>query len=89
MTVERTVRLVNKLGLHVRPAAKIAELASKYKSEIFIIKDTQQVNAKSIIELLTLAAPCGTLLTIQSSGDDAENVINAIQQLINGKFGEE
>lgn len=89
MTVERTVRLINKLGLHVRPAAKIAELASKYKSEIFIIKDTQQVNAKSIIELLTLAAPCGTLLTIQSNGDDAENVIDAIQQLINGKFDEE
>lgn len=89
MTVERTVRLSNRLGLHVRPAAKIAELASKCNSEIFLIKDTQQANAKSIIELLTLAAPCGTLLTIKSTGDDSGNVIEAIQQLINDKFGED
>ena len=89
MTVEKTVRLINKLGLHVRPSAKIAELASKYKSEVFLIKDTQQANAKSIIELLTLAAPYGTVLTIKATGDDSENVIEALQQLINGKFGED
>lgn len=89
MTIERTIRLENKLGLHVRPAAQLAELASKYKSEILIIKDSQQANAKSIIELLTLAASGGTLLTIKADGEDAEKAVEVIQQLINSKFNEE
>jgi len=89
MPVERTVRLTNKFGLHIRPAAKIVDLALKCKSEIFILKDTQQANAKSIIELATLAAPYGTLLSIRSDGADAEGVVAAIEQLINSKFGEE
>lgn len=89
MATERAIRLINKLGLHVRPAAKIAETASKYKSEITVLKDSQQVNAKSIIELLTLAAPYGSLLTVRAEGEDSEAAVAAIQQVIDAKFGEE
>ncbi|MBI4835547.1 MAG: HPr family phosphocarrier protein [Planctomycetes bacterium] len=89
MAVERIIRLENKLGLHVRPSAQLAELASKYKSDVIIIKESLQANAKSIMDLLTLAATGGTSLTIKVDGPDAEAAIDAIQKLINSKFGEE
>lgn len=89
MTAERTVTLINKLGLHVRPAAKIAEIASKYQSEVTINKDAQQANAKSIMELLTLGAPCGTSLVIRANGPDEEISVREIEQIITAKFGEE
>lgn len=89
MAVERIVRLENKLGLHVRPSAQLAELATKYNSAITIIKEAHQANAKSIMDLLTLAATGGSSITIKAEGEDAESAVEAIQQLINSKFGEE
>jgi phosphocarrier protein len=89
MAVERIIRLENKLGLHVRPSAQLAELASKYKSEIIIFKESQQANAKSIMDLLTLAATGGTSLTIKANGEDADAAIDAIEKLITTRFGEE
>lgn len=89
MIVERVIRLENRLGLHVRPAAQLAELASKFNSEISIIKDKQQANVKSIIELLTLAAAGGTSITIKADGQDAKKAVEALEQLINNKFGED
>jgi phosphotransferase system HPr (HPr) family protein len=89
MNVERSVRLVNKLGLHVRPSAKIVETVSKYNSEVTITNGSQQANAKSIIELLTLAASYDSLVVIKAEGPDADKVANEIEHVIKSKFGEE
>jgi len=89
MNVERSVRLVNKLGLHVRPSAKIVETVTKYGSEVLISNGAQQANAKSIIELLTLAAAYDSLVTIKAEGPDADKVVDEIEQVIKSKFGEE
>ena len=86
---EKQVKIVNRLGLHVRPATAFAQIAGKYKSNILVIKDGQTINAKSSIELLTLAAIEGTVLTIKADGDDAEEAANALVKLVESKFGEE
>ena len=87
--MERQVRVTNKLGLHVRPSAQFAQIASKFNSSISVAKDGQTINAKSSIELLTLAAVEGTVLTIKAEGGDAEAALNALTELINSKFGED
>lgn len=87
--IEKHIKILNKLGLHVRPAVAFAETASKFKSNITVSKDSQTVNAKSGIELLTLAAMEGTDLTIKADGEDAESAINSLLHLIDTKFGEE
>lgn len=89
MVAERTIRITNKLGIHVRPAAQIAELASQYQSNIIFIKDEQKANAKSIIELLSLGAGEDSIITMQAEGQDAESLFKALQKLITAKFGEE
>ena len=89
MLEERNIRITNKLGLHVRPAAQLAELANKYQSQIAINIDKRSVNAKSIIELLTLGATEGTMLTFRAEGEDAAAALDSIQQLIENKFDEE
>ncbi len=89
-TVVRDVKIKNKMGLHARPAMLLAELANKFNSDITIHKDTQSVNAKSIMEVLLLAATQGTSLRIEARGDDAEQAANALSKLIEQeKFGEE
>lgn len=77
------------MGLHVRPAAQLAEVAGKYGSQITIVQNNKNVNAKSIIELLTLGANHGTVLTFRAEGEDAMKALDEIQQLIENKFGEE
>ena len=89
MVFERTVIIQNKLGIHVRPAAQIAELANKYNADVIFVRDNILANAKSIIELLTLGAVGGSILTIKAEGVDAEQSVVALQQLIETKFGEE
>jgi phosphocarrier protein HPr len=78
----------NKLGLHARAAAKLTQLASQFASEVFIIKAGQRVNAKSIMGVMMLAAGIGTTVTIETSGNDAEQALTAVQALFNDKFGE-
>jgi phosphocarrier protein HPr len=89
MIAEKQVTIVNTLGLHVRPSAAIAGTASKFRSAVSVIKDGQAVNAKSSIDLLTLAAVAGTQLTLRADGTDAREAIDAIAQLIESRFGEE
>lgn len=89
MIAERTVTILNMLGLHVRPSAEFAGTASKYLSRVSVIKDGQAVNAKSSIDLLTLAAVAGTQLTLRAEGDDAQQAVDALVGLIEKKFGEE
>ncbi|MCB5363351.1 HPr family phosphocarrier protein [Pusillimonas sp. CC-YST705] len=81
--------ITNKLGLHARAAAKLTQLASRYTDcEIFITRGTQRVNAKSIMGVMMLAAGLGVTVTVDTSGPQAEEVLQAIHQLFEDKFGE-
>jgi len=89
METRRNVEIVNKLGMHARAAAKFVKLASSFKSDIDIQKDTRRVNAKSIMGVMMLAANKGSTVTIYAKGDDAERSLDALEQLINDRFEEE
>ena len=86
--VERTVQILNKNGLHARPAAEIVKLAAKYRSEITISRDGTEVNGKSIMGVMMLAAECGASILLRADGEDAEQALDAIAALIANKFGE-
>lgn len=83
------VRVANELGLHARPAARLAQEAQKFDSAIVLSTDSQQVDAKSILDILTLAAPRGCGLTIRASGGDARAAVERIAGLFRERFGEE
>jgi phosphocarrier protein HPr len=87
--LRRSVKILNKAGIHVRPAAQIAELSNKFQSDIFFFKNGIKINAKSIMELLTLAAGEKTELIINAEGSDETKAIEALEKLINSKFSEE
>lgn len=86
----RTVTIVNDLGLHARAASKLVQLASKYPVEVQIGRDDMMVNAKSIMGVLMLAASKGTELHVVAAGgdSDASDAVDALVELINGRFGE-
>ncbi len=86
--IERTVRIVNKNGLHARPAAEIVKLASKYQSDITLVRDDLEVNGKSIMGVMMLAAEFGSSLVLRAAGPDAEQAVTALSDLIARKFGE-
>ena len=88
MTVEQ-VMITNKLGLHARAAAKLVHTASAFESEIYVGTQHEEVNAKSILGILTLAATKGTPLNVRASGSDEAKAVRAIVQLFSDKFGEE
>ena len=74
--------------MHARPSTQIATTASRFQSDIRIVKDGQEVDAKSVLELLMLAAECGSELVITADGDDAKDAAAAIAKLVEGRFGE-
>jgi phosphocarrier protein HPr len=86
--VERTVQIVNKNGLHARPAAEIVKISARYTSEITLVKDGMEVNGKSIMGVMMLAAECGSSLGLRAVGDDADAAVDALATLIANKFGE-
>jgi phosphocarrier protein HPr len=88
MTVERQVRIVNKNGVHARPAAEIVKTASQFGSEITIARDELVVNGKSIMGVMMLAAEFGSNVIIRADGSDAEQAVAAIAELIMNQFGE-
>lgn len=88
MTTEREVQIINKNGLHARPAAEIVKLASKYRCEITMVRDDLEVNGKSIMGVMMLAAECGATLTVRAEGVDADQAVDAIAALVARKFGE-
>ena len=83
------VSIQNKLGLHARPAALLVKTASKFKSDIFISRDSQVVNGKSSMGVMMLAAESGASLTISANGADEKDAIAALVQLFDNKFEEE
>ncbi|HEY3488562.1 MAG TPA: HPr family phosphocarrier protein [Candidatus Deferrimicrobiaceae bacterium] len=87
--MERSFGITNKLGLHARAAAQLVRIANRFTSEIKIGRDEMEVNAKSIMGVLMLAAPKDTTVVIRAEGDDAAAAIDAIGELIQAKFGEE
>ncbi len=87
--VEKEVEVVNKLGLHARPAMMLVKTASKFQSEITIIKDNMQVNAKSIMGVLVLAAEKGSKLRIVANGPDEKEAVEALAKLFAEGFGED
>jgi len=87
MTQEQ-VEITNRLGLHARAAAKLVHVANSFKSEVFIGTGEEEVNAKSILGLLTLAATKGTPLTVRAEGADEGAAVDAVVALFEDKFGE-
>ena len=85
---ERSVQVVNKAGVHARPAAELVKAASRFKSEITIVRDDLEVNGKSIMGVMMLAAEFGSTVMLRASGPDAEQAVDAISRLIADKFGE-
>ncbi|HEX5315712.1 MAG TPA: HPr family phosphocarrier protein [Candidatus Kapabacteria bacterium] len=87
--IQRTVTIKNRAGLHTRPAAAIVKLASKFKSEFFIIKDGFRINGKSIIGVMTLAAAQGTTLELEFDGPDEEQAMHELVDYFEKGFEEE
>ena len=87
-SAEARVVLTNKMGLHARPSTQISQTASKFDAEVMLAKDGLSVDAKSVLELLMLAAECGSELLVSAEGDDAAAAVQALVDLIEGRFGE-
>ena len=85
---ERAVQVVNANGIHARPAAEIMKVAGRFRAHITIARDDLEVNAKSIMGVMMLAAECGSTVHLRADGDDAEGAIDALSVLISSKFGE-
>jgi phosphocarrier protein HPr len=86
---ERTVQVRNKFGLHARPAAEFVKLANQYKSEIMVRKFDLEVNGKSIMGMMMLAAECGVEITVRAAGPDAEDAVSELVRLVERGFGED
>ncbi len=89
VNVEREFDILNRLGLHARAAAQLVRMANGFSSEIHLVKDGMEVNGKSIMGVLMLAAPKDTRILVRAAGPDAEEAVAAIGELIARKFGEE
>ncbi len=85
---KQSVTICNKLGMHARAAAKFVQLASRYESEIKISREAKEVNGKSIMGVMMLAAGKGTSIDIVGEGPDAEQAVNDLAQLVKERFGE-
>jgi phosphocarrier protein len=86
--MEQTYTIINKLGLHARAAAKFVTTASAFDSDIKVSRDGRIVNGKSIMGVMMLAAAKGTQITVNADGDDAQDALSAIENLIQDYFGE-
>jgi len=88
--MEKNVFVIkNRLGLHARAAAQLVQTANRFRSEVIVEKDGLEVNGKSIMGILMLAAPQGSQIAVSVAGEDAEQAMAAIGQLINDGFGED
>jgi phosphocarrier protein len=85
---ERSVQIVNRNGLHARPAAEIVKAASKVHADITITRDDLEVNGKSIMGVMMLAAEFGSTVMLRATGPDADQAIDALSKLIADRFGE-
>ena len=86
--VERVVTVVNQAGIHARPSAEIVKTTARFMSAVTLSLDGLDVNAKSIMGVMMLAAPCGSDVSVRAEGDDAEAAVAALAELFASKFGE-
>ncbi len=86
--VDRTVTIRNRLGLHARPAGEFVKVASKFNSNVTVSKGELEVNGKSIMGVMTLAAECGSKVTVRADGEDAESAVEALAELLDREFGD-
>jgi len=86
---QKELTVQNRLGLHARPAALVVSEASKFRSEIHLAKDGVEINAKSIMGVMMLAAEKGSTILVTASGDDERNAVEAIEALFAAKFDED
>jgi phosphocarrier protein HPr len=89
MVKVKSFEVLNRLGIHARVAAKLVHTANQYKSKVILEANGQEVNAKSILGILTLSCPQGSYITVQADGPDAEEAIVAFGNLFADKFGED
>lgn len=88
-TVTRNLTVMNKLGIHARPAAMFVKTANRFECDIFVEKDGEKVNGKSIMGLMMLAAGPGSKLTVHAQGNDASQALAELETLLQQKFGED
>ena len=88
MTVERSVQILNKNGLHARPAAEIVKAAARFKSDLTITRDDIEVNGKSIMGVMMLAAEQGSRIDVTATGPQAREAVEAIRTLVAARFQE-
>lgn len=86
--IEQEIEIINKLGLHARASAKLTQLATKYKSEVWLTRNKRRVNAKSIMGVMMLAAGKGSTVILETNGPDEQECFDALVQLIQDRFGE-
>ena len=87
--IEKDVPVINRLGLHARPAAMFVRIASRYRAEVWVAKEGEEVNGKSIMGLMMLAAGQGSVLVVKCEGADAQDAIAALEKLLLSKFDED
>ena len=87
--IQKTVEIVNKLGLHARAAAKLSHLANSFNSDVFLIYNSDRINAKSLLGILTLAASVGNEITLEANGNDEMKAVSELSDLFSRKFDEE
>ena len=85
----RSVEVVNRLGMHARAAAKFVHLATRFQSQVRVVRDGRQMDGKSIMGILLLAAACGSAITITAEGADEDEAVAALTALVESGFGEE
>lgn len=86
---KRSFIIQNRLGLHARAAAQFVQITNRFKSDITVSKGSQEINGKSIMGVMMLAAAKGSRITVTAKGDDAHTAMDAIEKLVDGKFGED
>ncbi|MDP5008981.1 MAG: HPr family phosphocarrier protein [Glaciimonas sp.] len=86
--IQQELEIINKLGLHARASAKLTQMASKFKSEVWMTRNKRRVNAKSIMGVMMLAAGKGSMVLLEVEGTDEKECFEALNQLIQDKFGE-
>lgn len=86
--VERSVQVINAHGIHARPAAEIVKVAARFRSAITLVRDDLEVNGKSIMGVMMMAAECGATIIVRAVGDDEAAAADALVALVQSKFGE-
>jgi phosphocarrier protein HPr len=87
--IEKDIAIINRLGLHARPAAMFVRISSKFRCEVWVSKEGEEVNGKSIMGLMMLAAGQGSTLHIRCEGPDADKAIQELEELIQARFNED